>query len=59
MKDKTDEEKTNRINNIYKYVMDTILSHNDFSLRQVTFGVKSMSLLGMLSSVFGLGLIWK
>jgi uncharacterized membrane protein len=25
----------------------------------VTFGIKSMSLLGMLSSLFGLGLIWK
>jgi hypothetical protein len=47
------------MNNIIKYTLDTVLSHNDFSLRKFTLGVKDMSVIGICSSVFGLGLIWK
>lgn len=58
-KDKTQDELKVRRINILKYLMDTAISHNDFSLKSFTIGAKESTLLGLTSSVIGLALIWK
>lgn len=39
--------------------MDTIISHNDFSMKKFSVGIKETTLLGLSSSLIGIGLIWK
>lgn len=56
---KTEAETKNRQANIVKYMMDALVSHNDFSGKLFTIDTKSSTMIGLASSIIGLVLIWK
>lgn len=39
--------------------MDTVVSHNDFSAKQFSIQTKDSTILGLVSSIMGLALVWK
>lgn len=58
---KADSEEGKRRNRIVivRYVLDIVISHNDFSGRRMELGGKMISVLGVISSLLNLLLIWK
>jgi hypothetical protein len=42
-----------------KYLLDTFISHNDFTLRLFTLNPNLIALVGLASSVLNLSLVWK
>ena len=44
--------------NIFKYVLDSLTSHNDFSGRKFTLQPKGTSAIGLISSIVGMILVW-
>lgn len=44
---------------IVRYVLDSIISHNEFSLRCFTLEPKVTSILGVCSSILNIYLVWK
>lgn len=42
-----------------RYILDTVISHNDFSRRSFTLDPKITSSMALLSSLLNIYLIWK
>lgn len=55
----TSEQLYKKILYILKYIIDGITSFNDSSFRSWTLGLKTTSLLSIISSIIGLLIIWK
>ena len=43
---------------ILKYILDSLTSHNDFSGRKFTFSLKVNTIIGLVSSLVGMILVW-
>jgi hypothetical protein len=52
-------ERSTKKENIVRYFMDTILSHNDYSHKLFSISLKKSGIIGILSSLLGLKLVWK
>lgn len=44
---------------VVRYLLDIVISHNDFSGRRIEFSNKTVSILGVISSLLNLYLVWK
>lgn len=59
MRSKDEEARHRNKMLIIKYIMDALVSHNDFSRKMFTLNPKIISLIALASSYFNLYLIWK
>lgn len=55
---RTPKEATKKKFMILKYILDSVTSHNDYSARRFSLQPKTATVVGLASSLLGLGLIW-
>ena len=58
---KADDEDSKEKNKtmIYKYIMDALTSQNDSTIKVLTINPKVASLIGVVSSLLNISLVWK
>lgn len=44
---------------IVRYVLDSLISHNEFSMKRFNLDPKIVSILGLVSSMLNILLVWK
>ena len=59
VKAESDEAKNRNRLAVVRYVLDIVISHNDFSGRKMELSNKAVSILGVISSLLNLYLVWK
>jgi len=59
VKAESDEAKNRNKLAVVRYVLDIVISHNDFSGRKMELSNKAVSILGVISSLLNLYLVWK
>lgn len=55
----TEEARHKNKMSVVRYLLDTVVSHNEFSKRRFTINPKVTCLIGLLSSLINISLVWK